>query len=141
VDGNTPQTIFDTLRSRLREHVESNPQVSSVLQTLCTPTICKLGSMHAALLAAPACASNSNVQGSKRVHQRLSEMRLLLLQDFTGSCAVNCKDTPAPLKMALSIWWENSFNGACLSPRSRHRVSDLEETTACCLAQKDVRHA
>jgi hypothetical protein len=40
----------------------------------------------------------------------------LTLQDFSGSCAVNCKDTPAPLKMALSIWWENSFNGACLPP-------------------------
>ena len=37
---------------------------------------------------------------------------------------MNCKDTPAPLKMALSIWWENSFNGEC-SFLPWHKAGDL----------------
>jgi hypothetical protein len=46
VDGNTPQTIFDTLRSRLREHVESNPQVGGVLHVELhpQPAACSLSS-------------------------------------------------------------------------------------------------
>ncbi len=40
------------------------------------------------------------------------KMRLGTVQEFTGSHSVSCKDCPAPLKMTISVWWENSFNGA-----------------------------
>jgi len=33
VDGSTPQSIFDTLRDKLREFVEANPQASVFEQT------------------------------------------------------------------------------------------------------------
>jgi hypothetical protein len=62
----------------------------------------------------------------------------LLLQDFTGSCAVNCKDTPAPLKMALSIWWENSFNGAWLAPVQAQRICSAYDDRVCMHVQACV---
>lgn len=57
VDVGTPMTLFEHLRSRMKDHIEA----------------------HAA--------------------------------DFSGAISVTCCDTPTPLKICISIWWELSFNG------------------------------
>ena len=38
--------------------------------------------------------------------------------DFSGSYSVNVCECTAPLKLGISVWWENSFNGA---PWRQHR--------------------
>ena len=32
--------------------------------------------------------------------------------DFSGQFSVNICECTAPLKLGISVWWENSFNGA-----------------------------
>jgi hypothetical protein len=36
--------------------------------------------------------------------------------DFSGSYSVSVCECTAPLKLGISVWWENSFNGAPEKP-------------------------
>lgn len=102
----------------------ATPRSVAVCMSKTAPAIGSLQSRQQHCRTSSTCAAKSRDQRLRCVHREQFDSRehvlhptalSMLLQDFTGSCAVNCKDTPAPLKMALSIWWENSFNGACLA--------------------------
>ena len=57
--------------------------------------------------------------------------------DFSGQFSVNICECTAPLKLGVSVWWENSFNGELLvTMGAQHRCLEAERDHSCAVPQQ-----
>jgi hypothetical protein len=66
----------------------------------------------------------------EKLQERLRGAAAANFEDI-ASCSVQPKDVVAPLKMALSVWWEFTFSGECTA--RRQGVAETNRTHLSCL--------